>query len=115
VFSNLEIMQYQYPASNQYWKRGTEPLRILLLSKQFGKTNSFVKQTEFFDQNLPTQIAQVFSNLEIMQYQYPASNQYWKSATELLRVLLLSKQFGKTNRIFLTKSYPLKLPKGSAI
>jgi hypothetical protein len=32
----------------------------------------------FLHQNLPTHIAQVFSNLEIMQYQYPASNQYSK-------------------------------------
>jgi hypothetical protein len=47
-------------------------------------------------QNLPTHIAEVFSNLEIMQYQYPASNQYWKNATEPLRFWLLTKQFGQT-------------------
>jgi hypothetical protein len=45
-------------------------------------------------QKLPTQIAKVFSNLEIMQYQYPASNQYWKTATEPLHFWLLNKQFG---------------------
>jgi hypothetical protein len=46
-------------------------------------------------QNLPTQIAKVFSNLEIGQYQYPASNQYWKTSTEPLRFWLLKKQFGQ--------------------
>jgi hypothetical protein len=31
----VKIMQYQYPASNQYWKSATDPLHIWLLSKQF--------------------------------------------------------------------------------
>jgi hypothetical protein len=48
-------------------------------------------------QNLPTQFAKVFRNLEIMQYQYLASNQYWKTATKPLRFWLLKKQFGQTN------------------
>jgi hypothetical protein len=61
-------------------------------------------------QNLPTQIAKVFSNLKIMQYQYPASNQYWKTATEPLCFWLLKKQFGQTNKIHFTKTCPLNLP-----
>jgi hypothetical protein len=56
-------------------------------------------------QNLPTQIAKVFSNLEIMQYQYWASNQYWKTATDPLRFWLLKKQFGLTVKIFFTKTH----------
>jgi hypothetical protein len=48
----------------------------------------------YLPQNLPTQIAKVFSNFEIIQYQYPASLQYWKTATEPLRFWLLNKQFG---------------------
>jgi hypothetical protein len=66
-------------------------------------------------QNLTTQIVKVFSNLKIMQYQYPASNQYSKTATEPLRFWLLNKQFGQTCKIFFTKTCPLKLPKCSAI
>jgi hypothetical protein len=46
-------------------------------------------------QNLPTQIAKALSNLEIMQYQYPASNQYWKTATEPLRFWLLKNRLVK--------------------
>jgi hypothetical protein len=74
--------------SNQYWKTATETLRFWLLNKQFGQT----KQNSLH-QNLPTHIAKVFSNLEIMQYQYPASNQYWKTDTELLRFWLLKTQY----------------------
>jgi hypothetical protein len=69
----------------------------------------------FLHQNLPTHIVKVFSNLEIMQYQYPASNQYWKTATEPLRFWLLKKQFGQTCKIFFPKTSPLKLQKCSAI
>jgi hypothetical protein len=110
VLTNLEIMQYQYWASNKYWKTATKPLRFWLLNKQFGQTckNSL-------HQNLPTQTAKVFSNLEIMQYQYPASNQYWKTATEPLRFWLLKKQLGQACKILFTKTCPLKLPKCSAI
>jgi hypothetical protein len=43
-------------------------------------------------QNLPTHIVKVFSNLEIMQYQYPASNQYWKTASYRTVTLLAVKQ-----------------------
>jgi hypothetical protein len=57
----------------------------------------------------------VKQTVSLKNQNYPASNQYWKSGPEPLRVSLLSKQFGKTNIIFLTKTYPLKLPKCSAI
>jgi hypothetical protein len=64
---------------------------------------------------LPTQIAKVFSNLKIIQYQYPASNQYWKTATEPLRFWLLNKQSGQKCKILFTKTCPLILPKCLAI
>jgi hypothetical protein len=69
----------------------------------------------YLHQNLPTQIAKVFSNLKIMQYQYWVSNQYWKTDTAPLRFWLLKKQFGQTCKILFTKACPLKLPKCSAI
>jgi hypothetical protein len=66
-------------------------------------------------QNLPTHIVKVFSNLDIMQHQYPASNQYWITTSEPLRFWLLKKQFGQTCQILFTKTCPLILPKCSAI
>jgi hypothetical protein len=69
----------------------------------------------FLHQNLPTHIVKVFSNLEIVQYQYWVSNQYWKTATEPLRFWLLPLQFGQTRKILFTKTCPLILSKWSAI
>jgi hypothetical protein len=64
---------------------------MLLAVKQTVSLN----EQNFLDPNIPTHIAKVFSNLEIMQYQYPASNQYWKIATEPLRIWLFANSFVK--------------------
>jgi hypothetical protein len=64
-------MQYQYSASNQYWKNATKTVMLLAV-----KQTVWLNSQKFLNQNLPTHIALVFSNLQIMQYQYCASNQF---------------------------------------
>jgi hypothetical protein len=51
MFTNLEIMQYQYSASTQYWKTATEQFFFGPVNKQFGKTNKKIYH------NLPTHFA----------------------------------------------------------
>jgi hypothetical protein len=105
-FSDLEIMQYQYPASHQNWKTATEPLRFWLFNKTV-----WSNMQNSLHQNLPTHIVKVFSNLEIMQYQYPASNQYMKTATEPLRFWLFNKTVWSNMQNSLDQNLPTQIAK----